>query len=408
MRPCRDIFFPPAEPLGRRQTFTFSHKIRHRRNRFFCDARKDTFLKFLFIEPFAVGSHLLFAQGLAAHSRHDIRIISLPGENFRWRMLGAAIYLADAIENLDCYDGVIVTDLFNLADFKALTCGKCPPVLVYFHENQLTYPQPAKDRSIRLLSMINISTALAADQVVFNSEFHQGVFLAAVPEFLSRAKDCRPVGVAERIRDKSSILYPGIDLSPEIEPDFSLRPDSPLIIWNHRWGFDKNPKLFFQALEEIDRQGLDFRLAVTGENFGMIPDGFARAKEIFKDRIVAFGYVPSRADYLKLLREGDIVISTAIQENFGMSVIEAMILGCLPLLPNRLAYPEILPEEFHAHCLYKNRHDLREKLVRILAGSHPFDETRKTIAQKMTSFLWENVIDAYDDVLEELGNRRGD
>jgi glycosyltransferase involved in cell wall biosynthesis len=47
--------------------------------------------------------------------------------------------------------------------------------------------------------------------------------------------------------------------------------------------------------------------------------------------------------------------SAAIQENFGISVIEAMLMGCVPLLPDRLSYPEILPEEFHEHFLYKNR-----------------------------------------------------
>lgn len=331
----------------------------------------------------------------------------MPGENFRWRMLGAALYLADTIEHLDAYDGVIVTDLFNFADFKALTGKKCPPVLVYFHENQLTYPQPAGDPSVRMLAMINISTALAADRVAFNSQFHRNAFLGAVPEFLSRAKDCRPTGVAERIRDKSCFLYPGIDIMPVMQTDLADHSTPPLIIWNHRWGFDKNPGMFFQVLEEVHRQGLDFRLALLGENFGMIPDGFARAKEIFKDRMVTFGYVSSRTDYLRHLREGDIVISTAIQENFGMAVIEAMALSCLPLLPNRLVYPEILPEQFHEQCLYKNRHDLREKLSHILSDFHAFNETRKTIAREMRPFLWENLIDAYDGMLEELVTKKG-
>ena len=66
----------------------------------------------------------------------------MPGENWRWRMLGAALHVVDAIPPLDGYDGIIVTDLFNLADFKALVRQPCPPVLAYFHENQITYPQP--------------------------------------------------------------------------------------------------------------------------------------------------------------------------------------------------------------------------------------------------------------------------
>ncbi|MCK5784533.1 MAG: DUF3524 domain-containing protein, partial [Desulfobacterales bacterium] len=72
-------------------------------------------MKFLFIESFFIGSHALFAKGLSDHSSHTIDIIEMPGENYRWRMLGAALYLADNIPSIETYDGIIVTDLFNLA-----------------------------------------------------------------------------------------------------------------------------------------------------------------------------------------------------------------------------------------------------------------------------------------------------
>ncbi|MBW2178284.1 MAG: DUF3524 domain-containing protein, partial [Deltaproteobacteria bacterium] len=126
-------------------------------------------MKFLFIETFFQGSHRLFAEGLAACSSHEIDILSMPGENWRWRMLGAAMHMADTVPSLEKYDGLIVSDLFNLTDFKALVNQPCPPVMVYFHENQITYPQPPGDKGAFQLGIINITTALAADQIVFNS-----------------------------------------------------------------------------------------------------------------------------------------------------------------------------------------------------------------------------------------------
>ena len=66
----------------------------------------------------------------------------MPGENWRWRMLGAALNMADRMPSLNRYDGLIVSDLFNLADFKALVNRPRPPGVVYFHENRITYPQP--------------------------------------------------------------------------------------------------------------------------------------------------------------------------------------------------------------------------------------------------------------------------
>jgi glycosyltransferase involved in cell wall biosynthesis len=326
----------------------------------------------------------------------------MPGENWRWRMLGAALHIVDKIPLLEKYDGIIVTDLFNLADFKALVGSQCPPVLAYFHENQMTYPQPPGDKGAFQLGIINITTALVADMVVFNSKMHKDAFLNAVPEFLKRGRDCRPKGIADKIRKKADVLYPGITLPFDRDVDAEKQTNPPLIVWNHRWGFDKNCEMFFSALEEIDNMGLDFNLALMGENFGKIPEVFKEAEKKFKDRILQFGYVPLREEYEKWLKRGAIVISTAIQENFGISVIEAMLMGCVPLLPDRLSYPEILPEEFHEHFLYKNRQDLIEKLLLIISDYTRYEEIQSRLAKKMTSFLWENVISGYDRALERL------
>jgi len=341
-------------------------------------------------------------NGLSAHSSHNIDIMTMPGENWRWRMLGAALHVADKIPLLEKYDGIIVTDLFNLADFKALVGSQCPPVLAYFHENQMTYPQPPGDKGAFHLGIINITTALVADMVVFNSKMHKDAFLNAVPEFLKKGRDFGPKGIAEKIHKKSDVLYPGITLPDDGDVDAEKQINPPLIIWNHRWGFDKNCEMFFSALEEIDNMGLDFNLALMGENFGKIPEEFKEAEKKFKNRILQFGYVPLRDEYEKWLKRGAVVISTAIQENFGISVIEAMLMGCVPLLPTRLSYPEILPEEFHEHFLYKSRQDLVEKLFLVISDYKQYEKIQSRLAKKMTFFLWENVISGYDKALERL------
>jgi len=323
-------------------------------------------------------------NGLSAHSSHNVDITTMSGENWRWRMLGAAIHIADNIQRIEKYDGIIVTDLFNLADFKALIGSQCPPVLAYFHENQMTYPQPPGDKGAFQLGIINITTALVADMVVFNSKMHKDAFLNAVPKFMKRGSDYKPKGIAAKIREKAEVLYPGIAVPFDRNIDAEKQTEPPLIIWNHRWGFDKNCEMFFSALEEIDNMGLDFNLALMGENFGKIPEGFKKAEKKFKDRILQFGYVHSREKYEKWLKQGAIVISTAIQ------------------VPDRLSYPEILPEEFHEHFLYKNRQDLIEKLFLIISDYKQYEEIQSRLAKKMRFFLWENVISGYDRILERL------
>ena len=359
-------------------------------------------MKFLFIESFFLGSHRLFAEGLAACSSHEIDILSMPGENWRWRMLGAALHVIEAVPSLEPYDGLIVSDLFNLADFKTLVDQPCPPVLVYFHENQITYPQPPGDKGAFQLGIINISTALAADLVVFNSCFHRDAFLKAVPEFLDRGRDCKPEKIDRKIQIKSEVLYPGITLDNKITTPVPRQTQPPLIIWNHRWGYDKNAETFFEAIEALEAKGLDFRLALMGENFGKIPEAFETARQQFKNKIVQYGYVAKRPAYERWLKKGAIVVSTAIQENFGMSMVEAMIMGCAPLMPNRLAYPEILPEMYHEPFLYKNKYDLADKLSALVMNIGHNRTVRRQLTHEMQSFLWPNTVAGFDRVLEKL------
>lgn len=48
----------------------------------------------------------------------------------------------------------------------------------------------------------------------------------------------------------------------------------------------------------------------------------------------------SKKDYYKLLSTSKVVVSFALQENFGYGIQEAAYLGCIPILPNRLVYKE--------------------------------------------------------------------
>jgi glycosyltransferase involved in cell wall biosynthesis len=53
----------------------------------------------------------------------------------------------------------------------------------------------------------------------------------------------------------------------------------------------------------------------------------------------------SKEKYYNLLNKSKVVVSFALQENFGYGIQEAVKLGCVPVLPNRLVYPEIYPNQ---------------------------------------------------------------
>lgn len=361
-------------------------------------------MRFLFLEPFFGGSHRDFAEGLVSHSRHQIDLLTLPARFWKWRMRGAALYFAKKIPSLEGYKGLITTDLMSLSDFKALSGPSCPPSLVYFHENQLSYPLAPGESMDFQFGFTDITTALVADRVLFNSGTHFKAFFSSLPDFLRMMPEYRPKWVVEEIRSKAGVLYPGCQFPAEKET-ISPPPDlasPPLIIWNHRWEFDKNPQDFFDALDEVYGRGVDFRLALMGENFQAVPKGFIAARERYGPRIVQYGYVESKEKYRDWLKRGSIVISTARQENFGIAVVEAIRFGCIPLLPHRLSYPEILPEAFHSDFLYKDRRELVEKLSHLLSHYNRFREKGESLSKAMGHYAWENLIDQYDEELDKL------
>jgi len=359
-------------------------------------------VKFLFLEPFFGGSHRYFAEGLAAHSRHEIDLVTLPARFWKWRMRGAALYFLKNIPSLEDYDGLITSDMMSLADFRALTGAGCPPALVYFHESQITYPLAPGEAMDVHFGFTDMTTALAAKRILFNSQTHFNAFFSKLPKFLKMMPDFRPTWAVDEIRSRAGVLHPGCNIADLNGGVPSVPSGPPLIIWNHRWEFDKNPKDFFLALDEMVKRGLGFRLALLGENFQNCPKEFTAARKRYGKRIVRYGYEPARATYEAWLKEGAVVISTANQENFGISMVEAISAGCIPLLPQRLSYPEIVPESYHTDFLYKNQEELVEKLARVLSGSSGSEKKAETLSLEMKRFSWHRMIQEYDHELKNL------
>jgi glycosyltransferase involved in cell wall biosynthesis len=381
-------------------------------------------MRVLFLNPFHGGSHRAFAEGWARHSRHAIEVHSLPARFWKWRMRGAALHFARSVREPSSFDALVVTDLMSLSDLKALWGAACPPALAYFHENQLSYPLPPGETMDYQFGFTDITTCLSARRVLFNSAFQHEAFFSALPGFIRMMPEFHPRWVIEAIRGRACVLRPGVDLPggpPDLRPiDPSL---PPLVVWNHRWEFDKRPQDFFAALDAVDRRGVPFRLALLGENFQVVPKEFLAARERYGARIIQYGFVESRAAYLDWLRQGTVVVSTAEQENFGMSIVEAVRLGCRPLLPARLSYPELIPPDLHAACFYRDQEDLIERLsaalsrARAAAGTAggaaeggargaaaiaPGDALRLGLSEAMGRFAWGRVVGDFDAELDRL------
>ena len=133
-------------------------------------------MKILYIEPYYADSHRRWIESYIKYSKHDIKILKLPGNKWKWRMHGGAITLADKfIANNHTYDLIICSDFLNLPVFKSIAQEsiKATPIVMYFHENQIAYPWPAHDPDTNLkrdlhYHYINQTSAMTSNWNFFN------------------------------------------------------------------------------------------------------------------------------------------------------------------------------------------------------------------------------------------------
>ncbi|MEO0563451.1 MAG: DUF3524 domain-containing protein [Chloroflexota bacterium] len=361
----------------------------------------------LLLEPYYGGSHRQWVDGYKTHSRHRVNVLTLPAQAWKWRMQGGAVTLARLYHDGGYSPDVILSsDMMDLSTFRALTRDLTAdiPIALYFHENQLTYPQNSRQGHGWRYGFINYVSAMAADAIYFNSEYHRTVFFETLPKMLKHFYDYNELDSIDPLKQRSFVLPVGMDL---VKFDMYCREQTdvatPLIVWNHRWEEDKNPEAFFRALNRLSASEVDFRVAILGENTRHHTPVFNEIRNRLGERLIAFGFLSDFSDYARLLWQADYVVTTAIQEFFGVALAEAMYCECVPIAPKRLNYPYLIPPELHEACLIQDDLLLATQLQRHLHGELTVNGAKAREA--VTPFDWRIVAPLYDKALIQLAQR---
>lgn len=366
-------------------------------------------LEILALEPYAARSHREFLAGLSRYSQHRWDVLSLPARKWKWRLRTSSLHYARAILDRDRRpDLLFVSDFVNLAELQALLSGHGVhlPAAIYFHENQLTYPLQPGEAVDYQFALTHFHAMLTAGGIAFNSEYHRREFMNALAALLRLVPDVETRAWFESLGDKTVVLPLGTD-APRHPP--SAVDPSPTLLWNHRWEYDKNPPAFLAALEELVESGEDFRVRLLGERFRTLPAELVRLQALLGPRLIDDGFVESRSQYLERVASAHIAVSTAHHEFFGLGTLEAIRSGLLPIVPDDLAYPELLPPDPAPRelCLYSRDENLADRLARALdvvrTGARSDD--RGALVNFTDRFAWPELVESYDSWLESVIDR---
>lgn len=279
--------------------------------------------------------------------QHNWTYLSLPGRHFSWRIRGNSLTWAfnQTAQLNQEYDVVLATSMTDLSSLRGMVPSLTRSVnILYFHENQFAYPQSGQSVHSVEPQVVSLYAALCADQLLFNSQYNCATFMHGVAALLKKLPDQVPKNIVAILNAKARVLP--VPIEPGERRQRS--PDGPLhIVWNHRWEYDKGPERLYSIVQHLPAS-LPLVFHVVGQGFRQQPPVFNDLHALLscRDWLGEWGYVAQHDDYLSLLQRCDLVLSTAHHDFQGLAVLEAVAQGCVPLVPNSLAYPEWFPADY--------------------------------------------------------------
>lgn len=362
--------------------------------------------RILLLSPYDAISHQYWHQGLvAALPEHEWTVQTLPARHFSWRTRGNSLTWATSEDDTfnQKFDLIIATSMTDLAALKGMRPSLAAvPTLLYFHENQFVYPE--SDMAFKSVEpkITSIYSAIAADHIAFNSEYNRETFLQGSSMLLNRMPDYVPPDIEKLLMEKSSILPVPLNDSLFLSGD-QERNGPFTILWNHRWEYDKAPERFFSALCILKARGVNFSVHVVGQRFRKTPTVFDQMKAELSDHIGAWGYIENRSEYMNIIRQSHVVVSTALHDFQGLSILEATAAGCIPVVPDRLAYQEYVPDSFR----YKSWPDEMDKesktlVVELLLLADKHQNNKLPMPPDLSHLSWKNKRMEYEAEIEKL------
>ena len=132
-------------------------------------------------------------------------------------------------------------------------------------------------------------------------------------------------------KDKAFELYPKIDEKEDY------------VIFPHRLCNEKGIDDFIKVCEMMP----EYKFIVTSSS--------KNKSDIVFPSNVEYRYGLTKKEYYEIMSKAKYYLSTAYQETFGYTLREALMYNCIIAAPNRVCYPDMLPE----NVLYNNLEEIK-------------------------------------------------
>lgn len=193
--------------------------------------------------------------------------------------------------------------------------------------------------------------------------------------------------IPKQYQDKIKVFPWGMDNLPTNITTIPWNKRRIDVVFPHRLDRDKGIEEFLDLMKSFP----DYLFAVT------IPQKDSHGKyfdTISQQNNCEIIVGENDQEHFNTLQNSKVVLSTAYQENFGYSVLKSICAGCIPLVPNRLVYPEFIPEQY----LYNDPEIAKINLRQILEGNSNNDLSLKNLDKRIRNFTFDTIIKDFYEI----------
>jgi len=348
-------------------------------------------LDILCLEPFYGGPRRAMLETLIRCSRHRWTLLKLPPRKIERRLTTAALWFAEQLNRhwTGRFDLLFTSEAMNLTElFRRVPKLAKRPAVVYFHSNQL--PHSDIDEPTQPWQTANLSTALSATEIWFNSQHHLDHFIPLAKAVLNRTPELQPRDLLPSLQAKAHVYSPPVDLSlvHEYMTPGMTKSDRRIIFVETR---DADVTLLNGAFKKLRARGEAFRFVTVGPAADVAPD-LPRLTLHERDD----------AAHARALVGAGVFVSVRPDAHHDAHTIRALAGRCWPILPNTGVYSELIPPSLHATCLYDPTPTMLANRLEAAWAEDQSDLLDRELSQWLTTFDAVTLCKRMDARIEEL------